>query len=384
MREESVDAVRTLARLLSVEDPFPWQVELLRRFRDGDVPKALDVPTGLGKTAVMAIWLAARATGASVPRRLIYVVDRRAVVDQSTRVAEQLREHLAEDPALAQAAGLLHGRMLPISTLRGRFVDNREWLEDPASPAIIVGTVDMVGSRLLFQGYGTSRRMRPYQAALLARDSLLVLDESHLVPPFAHLVGDLAASPLLEWGENTQELPSAPRLRCIALSATGRQDHAADEVLRLSETDEQHPVVQRRLEAEKLFRFARIGDGKDAIVAGAVDEATRLLDGEPSRILIFTNRREHAEKIASALSKAERANVELFVGARRIRERSAAADRLTELGFLAGANPMGERHSVLVATSAAEVGVDLDADHMIADVVSWERTVQRLGRVNRR
>src|SRR5690606_9628024 len=38
----------------------------------------------------------------------------------------------------------------------------------------------------------------------------------------------------------------------------------------------------------------------------------------------------------------------------------------------------------LFATSAGEVGVDLDADHMVADLVPWERMVQRLGRVNRR
>jgi CRISPR-associated endonuclease/helicase Cas3 len=36
------------------------------------------------------------------------------------------------------------------------------------------------------------------------------------------------------------------------------------------------------------------------------------------------------------------------------------------------------------ATSAGEVGVDLDADHMVSDLVAWERMVQRLGRVNRR
>jgi CRISPR-associated helicase Cas3 len=38
----------------------------------------------------------------------------------------------------------------------------------------------------------------------------------------------------------------------------------------------------------------------------------------------------------------------------------------------------------LVATSAGEVGVDIDADHMVCDLVAWERMVQRLGRVNRR
>jgi len=41
---------------------------------------------------------------------------------------------------------------LAISTLRGELADNREWQSDPASPAIIVGTVDMIGRiRLIYQ-----------------------------------------------------------------------------------------------------------------------------------------------------------------------------------------------------------------------------------------
>ena len=75
--------------------PFRWQMRLLSRFVDGDLPAAVDVPTGLGKTSVMALWLLALAAGADLPRRLVYVVDRRAVVDQATRFAERLRRNLA-------------------------------------------------------------------------------------------------------------------------------------------------------------------------------------------------------------------------------------------------------------------------------------------------
>lgn len=38
--------------------------------------------------------------------------------------------------------------------------------------------------------------------------------------------------------------------------------------------------------------------------------------------------------------------------------------------------------AVLVATAAGEVGIDLDADHMVCDLVAVERLIQRLGRVN--
>ncbi|MGH8294542.1 MAG: DEAD/DEAH box helicase family protein, partial [Steroidobacteraceae bacterium] len=137
------------------QTPFPWQMELLRRFVEREAVSAVDIPTGLGKTATMAVWLVARALGASLPRRLVYVVDRRVVVDQATEVAESLRAWVEKERPVANALGL-GDRPLPISTLRGQYVDNREWLEDPSSLAIVVGTVDMVGSRLLFSGYGVS------------------------------------------------------------------------------------------------------------------------------------------------------------------------------------------------------------------------------------
>src|SRR4051812_28167901 len=128
--------------------PFPWQEALYARFMANDIPRSCDLPTGLGKTSVIPIWLIALANQArGVPRRLVYVVDRRAVVDQATDVAIGLRESFEQNLGIKQALGL-GARSLPISTLRGQHVDNKEWLDNPASPAIIVGTVDMIGSRL--------------------------------------------------------------------------------------------------------------------------------------------------------------------------------------------------------------------------------------------
>src|SRR5205823_3348273 len=37
----------------------------------------------------------------------------------------------------------------------------------------------------------------------------------------------------------------------------------------------------------------------------------------------------------------------------------------------------------LVSTSAGEVGVDLDADHLVSDQTTLDALIQRLGRVNR-
>ena len=198
---------------LTGHQPFSWQRRLFREwFALGRVPPDCDIPTGLGKTAVMAVWLIAKAWGAPLPRRLVYVVDRRAVVDQATQFAEQLRENTAN------ALGIEN---LPISTLRGRFVDNRRWLEDPSASAIIVGTIDMIGSRLLFEGYGVSRRMRPYQAGMLGADTLLVLDEAHLCPPFEALLRAIATNESLK-PEGGTRCNMVPKFHVLPLSATGR------------------------------------------------------------------------------------------------------------------------------------------------------------------
>ncbi len=51
--------LRSALGLTEVETPFPWQEELLKRFVKGVEVGVVDIPTGLGKTSVMAIWLVA-------------------------------------------------------------------------------------------------------------------------------------------------------------------------------------------------------------------------------------------------------------------------------------------------------------------------------------
>jgi CRISPR-associated endonuclease/helicase Cas3 len=77
---------------LTGNSPMGWQRRLYARFAQREIPTALDLPTGLGKTSVIVVWLVALAWQADqgiplFPRRLVYVVDRRTVVDQATEVA---------------------------------------------------------------------------------------------------------------------------------------------------------------------------------------------------------------------------------------------------------------------------------------------------------
>ncbi len=389
---EPKELLHSALGLEPAQSPFPWQEDLLERMCQGELPDALDIPTGLGKTSVMAIWLVTRVLGASVPRRLVYVVDRRAVVDQATEVSIALREWIEHNADLKTRLGL-KDRLLPISTLRGQYVDNREWLENPSAPAIIVGTVDMVGSRLLFEGYGVSRKMRPYHAGLLGVDTLLVLDEAHLVPPFEHLLRTIAKDEVFR-PRDPQCASCIPSFKLLALTATGRT-HGGN-TLGLTPDDFNHNILNQRLRAKKSLRLVALD--KDAKLEDALPKQAWALKGDGKqamRVIVYSHSREVAQKSREAIEKlakgdkkagipAVKIDTELFVGGRRVFEREHARKRLEELGFIAAAKVERACPAFLFATSAGEVGVDLDADHMVCDLVAWERMVQRLGRVNRR
>lgn len=367
--------------------PFGWQVRLLGRLVEGDVPTKVDVPTGLGKTAVMALWLMALAAGADLPRRLVYVIDRRAVVDHATRFAERLRRNLPSTP-LADELGL-GDRPLPISTPRGGFAENDDWLDDPSRPAIVVRTVDMAGSNLLFSGYGVSRRMRPHHAGLLGCDTLFVLDDAHLFPPFEMLLRDFAARRDHAFGPTSgvRALAPTPAVRTISLSAIGR-----DSAFRLQDDECDDPVVHERLIARKRLALISIDPG--CLSAELARLAVSLAIDPPARVLVYCDRLMDAMQVKSRIDRAigqqakkpDRADgiSRLLAAEIRAWEREGLERWLEHHGFL-GRTPSPPRSpAVLVATSAGEAGVDLDADHLVCDLVAHERMVQRLGRVNRR
>lgn len=373
---------RTLNRVGAKDGPEPlkWQVRLFERFYARDVPKVCDLPTGMGKTSVIHLWVLAlwyqiRETRPRLPTRLVYVVDRRTVVDQATDIAERIQRNL---PELG-----LPKLWLSVSTLRGQFADNREWAADPSRPAIIVGTVDMIGSRLLFNGYRSSYKLRPLDAGLLGQDTLLILDEAHLSAPFEKLVRALG-----DEGEfqRNQGLP----MKVMCMSATTGDDTPTS--FKLERTDLEgdpstNPIV-RRYEAKKRLILEPPVE-KNRIMHAIVGAAAALAKKDNSRLVVFTRTPDEANDIAKALRKplSEDA-VEVLTGTMRGLERDELLEKAVMRRFLDGEEKPEDRSgkgpAVLVSTSAGEVGFDLNADHMICDAAPLDSVIQRLGRVNRR
>lgn len=402
------DFERVFAHLTD-NPPFPWQTEMYRQFEQGIFQREellqCDIPTGLGKTSIIAIWRIALANGLPVPRRLAYVVNRRTVVDQTTWEVERLQEKLKT----------LKGGPFPleVSTLRGQFADNRQWSADPSVPAVICGTVDMIGSRLLFGGYRIGFKSRPLHAGFLGQDTLLVHDESHLEPAFQHLIETIQAE---QRRERTIDLPW-PKLRVMSLSATNRGQEDKDKpTIKLGLTDEEAnppedipepakdepPIhkVWRRLRAKKTLRLHEIEKDKPTDLVAKL--ALNHQDSDQS-ILVYLrtvkDAYEVAEKISKGLKQAKLPDtVPVLTGTirghereqlipRKDKEEPSATAKVFARFMPAGDRPkncaMSEGTAYLVCTSAGEVGVNLSADHMVCDLSTFESMAQRLGRVNR-
>jgi CRISPR-associated endonuclease/helicase Cas3 len=102
-----IDEFGTDFGALTGHRPLGWQKRLYERLGGADVPVAVTLPTGLGKTSIIPIWLIALAQSARAnnsrprpPRRLVYIVNRRTVVDQATDAAKRLRRRRASDAQL--------------------------------------------------------------------------------------------------------------------------------------------------------------------------------------------------------------------------------------------------------------------------------------------
>ena len=360
-------------REITGHDPYSWQRRLYRTLVEGKVPASLDIPTGLGKTLCVLLFLLARVRNAALPTRVVYIVDRRAIVDQTAEAIRAWIDRIAELPQLARAldARSAFPSALPVQlgVLRGGQADDGEWRVDPTRPTVVVGTVDMIGSRLMFSGYGDGRSRRPMHAGLLGHDSIVMLDEAHLSPAMGALIRSI------------DRIQNHTKFRAIALSATSTD---TSNVLQLGPRDKADPTVRKRLHSVKAPCLHEV-----ATPAEQIDRICKVAAAHRSgSIAVFTRTVESAGKIAAKLRKMlgnggpER--VALLTGTLRGKERTELATGPVWPSFLPGRDRDPTAPSVfLVMTSAGEVGVDLDADHGVMDVGTLDSMIQRVGRVNR-
>ncbi|MDE0625097.1 MAG: type I-U CRISPR-associated helicase/endonuclease Cas3 [Bryobacterales bacterium] len=386
-------------RAVNGRSPFPWQARLARQVEETEEwPDEIGVPTGLGKTACLDIavwWLASQADrrpgDRTAPTRVWWVVNRRILVDSTADHAERIcqllldpaPDHTALRSVSARLASLsASGNPLEIKRLRGGFAAGTP--RDPSQPAVILSTLPMYGSRLLFRGYGVSRSMRPIEAAMAGTDSLVLLDEAHLAPHLRKLLPDLAdcesgAEPLLG---------SRSRPRLVSLTATG--DPAGRSRFDLDDADERNETVRNRLDAAKSVELRTAKGSPERALAAATVE---LLKHAPLPVacLVFVNTPATARGVFERLRrqkwKAKAPALELLTGRTREHEAERIRQRILDPsdGFPANCDIRRARegHLVVVATQTLEVGADIDADYLVTEGCGVRALTQRLGRLNR-
>lgn len=400
-------------------DPFPWQqalVDHLAEHDDWPGGRVLDLPTGSGKTAALdaaVFHLALRfESPARAALRIALVVDRRLVVDDAYERAKKIADRLEKPEGVptdqrqvvdevARRLQCLAGDGEPplvARRLRGGAPLEPDWVRTPTQPTILCSTVDQVGSRLLFRGYGVSNRMKPVHAGLLGTHSLILLDEAHLSEPFRQTL------------QAVQQIGSAD-VRTVLLSAT--PGGSPTRPFGLEPVDYAHPVLKDRLEASKSARLrVMAGDPVDSFVKEARKIADRLRQAGVSNpaIGVVVNRVGLARAIFEKLKEGENETAPeavLMIG----RSRAVGRDRIVEAldPFKTGesrrrkvpaaaegpadddrlplfretAEDSNAKPLFVVATQCLEVGVDLDLDGLVTQAAPLDALRQRFGRVNR-
>lgn len=374
---------------------FDWQKRLLQKVVNEQAwPHVLDLPTGVGKTTCIDIALFALALDAHeeptkrwCPRRIAMVVDRRIVVDQVAERGRRLLRTLvdkAANPVVREVADRLRSlsqageEPLGVFTLRGGMPKDDGWARTPDQPLILASTVDQLGSRLLIQGYGVSKGMKPVHAGLLGNDLLLLLDEVHLSQPFAETLN--ALDRLRDRFEKTS--PVLSRIHHAFLSATP----GASETLPFQlNDDEKRPdsALGPRLHAPKRARLLEVTD-RPTLERVCVDEARELIERH-NVIAVVVNRVASASTIARQLRAVfgDTVDVKLLTGRMRPLDRDDVLRSLRSRIMTGRDRATVEKKLIVVGTQCIEAGADFDFDTLVTEAASLDALRQRFGRVDR-
>lgn len=397
--------------------PFSWQEEVLDHICEHGVwPERINAPTGSGKSSVVDIHLFANALAAvgaasRVPRRLCVTVGRRALVDsQADRAREILKcmedalaDGSGEPDILRRVAEALQSFQTcnnekgskPFETghIRGELSNRNLPVSDISACAIIAATPDMYGSRALFRGYGSTKAARPRETALLAMDTVMVLDEAHMNRQLLHTTQRIAQ---LQKYEADLGVPTLQVVETTATPSTEDSDSTTlgVDIEALDKPNDKE--LHKRVYSHKELMLHPIDkwDGKPgnaATVKAAVDAIKDFLahreagagSNEAHTIGCIVNHVRTAIAIKEALIKnkvLEKAEeVQLLVGRMRPYDLENLQNKHRKLFTTEGDKSL----KVVVATQTLEVGIDVDFADLVTELAPASSLAQRFGRVNR-
>lgn len=360
--------------------PHEWQCRLASDYACRS--RLVRIPTGLGKTlGVLSVWLYHRVLrGDEIwPRRLVWTLPMRVLVEQTVAVAQDV---LAQADLLWDGKPDTHGGKVGVHLLMGG-EEAGEWRLHPEKSAILVGTQDMLLSRALNRGYGSSRARWPTEYGLITSDALWVFDEVQLMDvglatsaqlqAFRDEEVDRQLRPCHSWWMSATLQPSW--LRSVDTEA-----HHEAWCMDPTEVSAEH----RSGGAWEANRFL----ARDPIPAKDAEEfAARVLaeheqapaESHGKITLVVCNTVDRAVETVDALhASGRKRGVELVHGRFRPAERESWRER-----FLCREACTSNADRIIVATQVVEAGVDISAGRLVTELAPWPSLVQRFGRCAR-
>jgi CRISPR-associated endonuclease/helicase Cas3 len=346
-------------------EAYPFQ----KRFANAaQLPHLVRAPTGAGKTATAVLgWLWRWTIQLThTPRRLVYCLPMRVLVEQSERETRGWLTNLglAEE---VEAHALMGG------------VETDAWFLHPEKPMILIGTQDMLLSRALNRGYAASRFHWPIDFGLLNNDCLWVFDEPQLMGSGVSTSAQLAGlhHSLTTSGACPSVWMSAT-LEPSWLDTIDFKGKFSGQPLELDEKDyDPRKPLYKRMTAEKTLRPLGVASSRDMKdVAKTVFE--KHVHGTQSLVVVNTVDRAKTlfDNLAKLRKKSNNPTLLLVHSRFRLFERELLNKRLQEKGDMAN-------DRIIVATQVVEAGVDISSRTLITEIAPWASIVQRIGRCNR-
>ena len=365
------------------QKPFPYQIAFAEA---PNLPELVHAPTGSGKTATAILgWLWRYFhSGKPMPRRLVYCLPMRVLVEQT------------RDEALTWLKNLeLEGKAIVHVLMGGE--NAADWHLHPEKPAILIGTQDMLLSRALNRGYGIGRFRWPMDFALLNNDCLWILDEIQLMGT------GLATSTQLQ--AFRESLPIFGTAKTVWMSATllprwlasvdfGNQIEPELRLgkLQLDEQDYDADGLRERWNAAKPLAAANLTADDPEAVAQFIKSKHK----KDSLTLVIVNKVDRCRELFEQVRKSfeapkPRRGGRPVVAAeattkpefKLIHSRFRPKERAEWKGWLKEKDLPADGR-IIVSTQVVEAGVDMSAQTLITELAPWPSLVQRFGRCNRR
>jgi CRISPR-associated endonuclease/helicase Cas3 len=332
-----------------------------RRMAFEGLPDVVEAPTGTGKTEIILAWLWRRFHGApgDTPRRLIFALPQRSLVEQAAARVESWLTNLGPVYAGATLHVIMGGT--------GRDTQH-DWRKAMGEQTIVIGTVDSLVSKALNRGYGIGRAMFPVDFALATNGAHWVVDETQQCPESVTTLRQIAAF--------ARRYGTAESFGLTCMSATIDEKLLAtvdnpqiSSRIRIEDED-RTGSLNTRLDAKRTIRhLITVTPGDYAAIATAARERHR-----PGHLtLVVLNTVEAARAVYKQLNGTTSTPCTLIHSRFRPHERQTLMDAVIK----------SPANRIVVSTQVIEAGIDLDAATMITEAAPWPSIVQRAGRCNR-